>query len=414
MQFHHHMLDNGLEIVAEVNPRAQSAAVGFFVRTGARDETQELAGVSHFLEHMAFKGNDLFTADDVNRIFDEVGAKYNASTSEEITLFYAAILPEYLPRTFELLANLLRPALREEDFRLEQQVILEEIGMYEDAPGFLVYDHAMQTHFEGHPLGQRILGTVDSVSSLTPATMRGYFQERYRAGNIVLAAAGRIEWDVIVQLAREHCGDWPAGNAPRVVEPAGSARRTVFVHRPSHHQQHVMQLAPAPSAGDSLRYAAELLSMIVGDEAGSRLYWLLTDPGLAETAELTYNDFDGEGCWCTYLSCDPEATEENLSRISELYDEVNRRGVTDSELEQARNKLATRIVLAGERPMGRLSTLGGNWLYRREYRSVADDLEVVRGLTAADITALLSRYPLAQTTTVGVGPLSAELTGYSA
>ena len=112
MQFHQHTLDNGLDVVAEVNSRALSTAVGFFVRAGSRDETAALSGVSHFLEHMAFKGNDRFTPDDVNRIFDEVGAKYNASTSEEATLFYAAILPEYLPRTFDLLANLLQPALR--------------------------------------------------------------------------------------------------------------------------------------------------------------------------------------------------------------------------------------------------------------------------------------------------------------
>jgi predicted Zn-dependent peptidase len=202
MQFHQHILDNGLQIIAETNPRAHSAALGFFVRAGARDETPELSGVSHFLEHMAFKGNETFTADDVNRIFDEVGAKYNASTSEEVTLFYAAILPEYLPRTFELLAALLRPSLREADFSLEQQVILEEIGMYEDAPSFLVYDHAMQTHFEGHPLGRRILGTTDSVGALTASQMRSYYDERYRAGNITLVAAGAIAFEGRAALCR--------------------------------------------------------------------------------------------------------------------------------------------------------------------------------------------------------------------
>ena len=122
MKFHQTTLDNGLNIVAELNPSAQSLAVGFFVRTGSRDETSEVSGVSHFLEHMAFKGNETYSADDVNRIFDEVGAKHNASTSEEITLFYAAILPEYLPRTFEILSGLLYPSLRQDDFDMEKKV----------------------------------------------------------------------------------------------------------------------------------------------------------------------------------------------------------------------------------------------------------------------------------------------------
>src|SRR5690349_19542514 len=134
MHFHHVTLANGLEVLCEANPRAHSTALGFFVRTGSRDETPEISGVSHFLEHMAFKGNGRFNADDVNRIFDEVGARYNASTSEELTMFYAAVLPEYTTRTFELLSALLMPSLRDEDFETEKQVILEEIGMYDDMP----------------------------------------------------------------------------------------------------------------------------------------------------------------------------------------------------------------------------------------------------------------------------------------
>src|SRR5262245_35308701 len=157
VKFHHQKLKNGLTIIGETNAAARSAAVGFFVRTGSRDETAEVSGVSHFLEHMAFKGNERFTADDVNRIFDEVGAKYNASTSEEVTLYYAAILPEYLESTFEILSGLLYPSLRQEDFDMEKNVILEEIGMYEDQPTFTAYEELMRSHFAGHPLGQSIL-----------------------------------------------------------------------------------------------------------------------------------------------------------------------------------------------------------------------------------------------------------------
>lgn len=405
MQFRQHTLDNGLEVIAEINPHALSTAIGFFVRAGARDETPALSGVSHFLEHMAFKGNERVTADDVNRIFDEVGAKYNASTSEEVTLYYAAILPEYLPRTFELLANLLTPALRSADFAVEQQVILEEIGMYDDSPAFLAYDLAMQTHFAGHPLGRRILGTTESVGGLTAEQMRSYFAEQYQAGNMTLVAAGQVQWDELLALAQRYCDAWPSGRPNRVVSEARPAGGRSVAARPAHLQQSIMQLAAAPPSTSPLRFAADLLSVIVGDDGGSRLYWSLVDPGAAEAAELTYNDYSDSGCWCTFLSCVPDDTRSNLEQICEIYAEVNAHGVTDDELEQARNKVATRIVLASERPMGRLSALGSNWVFRREYRTIEDDLRTVQSLTHDDIRALLAQYPVRQTTTVGVGPL---------
>ncbi len=406
MQFQHDTLDNGLEIVAELNPRAYSTAVGFFVRTGARDESPEVSGVSHFLEHMAFKGNERYSADDVNRVFDELGAKYNASTGEEFTLFYAAILPEYLDRTFELLTALLTPSLREADFDTEKQVILEEIGMYDDLPAFVAHDHAMRAHFGTHPLGQSILGTTESVSALTVDRMRRYHRDRYRAGNMTLVAAGNVDGDHLRELAASHCGRWPAGKAARDARPPVPAGGREFVHRPASQQEHITQLAAAPSATSPLRFAAELLSVIVGDEVGSRLYWELVDPGHVDAAELGFSEFEGAGAWMTYLCCRPEEAAANVGRVSDLYAQVNLEGVTAEELARAKSKAAARIVLHSERPMGRLSSLGGNWLYRREYRSVQDDLNALQAISGDEIRRVLTEYPLAQTTTVGVGPLA--------
>lgn len=405
MRFYQHRLANDLQVIAELNPHVQSVAAGFFVRTGSRDETPQVSGVSHFLEHMAFKGSEKYTAEQVNRIFDEVGAKYNASTSEEVTLFYAAILPEYLPRTFELLSTLLKPSLRQGDFDMEKKVILEEIGMYEDQPTFTAYETLMQTHFAGHPLGMSILGTTESVGNLQSEQMRQYHRDHYRAGNITLAVAGNTEWDQVLRLAQEHCGDWPAGRHERPVDEAQPAGGIKVISKQGSVQEHVMQMAPAPPATSELRFAAELLSVIVGDDSGSRLYWEIVDPGHAEAAELGYSEYDGSGTWLTYLSCAPEETQENLRRIAAIYDEVNRNGVSDTEVAQARNKVASRIVLRGERPMGRLSSLGGNWVYRHEYRSVTNDLDTVKSLTARHIQQLLEVYPLGETTTAAVGPL---------
>ena len=405
MKFHKATLDNGLTIVAELNPQAHSVAVGYFVRTGARDETDEVSGVSHFLEHMAFKGNEKYSADDVNRVFDEIGASYNASTSEEVTLFYAAILPEYLGRTFEMLSTLIHPVLRQEDFDMEKKVILEEIGMYEDQPTFTAYEGVMQAHFAGHPLGRSILGTTESVGDLTPEQMSRYHADHYLGSNITLAIAGNAQWDEILQLAEQHCSNWPDGDVDRAIDEAKPIGGIEFATRESNQQQHMMQLSPAPAAASDLRFAAELLSVIVGDDSGSRLYWELVDPGLVEAAELGFNEYDGSGTYLTYLSCDPESTAENLRRIAAIYEDVNRDGVSEADLQQAKNKVASRIVLRSERPMGRLSSLGTNWVYRQEYCSVDDDLKMLQSITTDSIRQLLDAYPLGQLTTVAVGPL---------
>ena len=405
MQFHQHTLSNGLTIVAESNPDVHSVALGFFVRTGARDEAPELNGVSHFLEHMAFKGTERFTADDVNRIFDEVGAEYNASTSEEVTQFYGAILPEYLPQTFELLSSILYPTLRQDDFDMEKKVILEEISMYQVQPMHVAYEAGMLKHFEGHPLGTSILGTLESVGALTAEQMRQYHADHYRAGNITLAIAGNFDFDQIVDLAKQHCDHWPAGTLDRPIHEAKPKGGIAIVTQDTRQQQNIIQMTPGPAAQDELRFAAEILSVIVGDDGGSRIYWEVVDPGLVEFAELGYYDYDGSGSYMTWLSCQPETTEENLARIQAIYDVVNKDGVTEVELEQAKNKVASRVVLRSERPMGRLSSLGSNWVYRKEYQSVADDLAILRGLTLDDIRKCLDAYPLGACTTTAVGPL---------
>lgn len=405
MPFQRHQLPNGFEIIAETNPKAYSTALGFFVRTGARDESPPIGGVSHFLEHMAFKGNDRFSPDDVNRVFDELGAQYNASTSEELTLFYAAILPEYLEGTFELLANLLMPSLRTDDFETEKQVILEEISMYDDMPAFLVLEKAMEAHFRGHPLSQSVLGSVETVSGLTPEQMRTYFHDRYNAGNIFLAAAGNVDWSKLVALAEKFCGSWPAGTPSRTAREMQPASALSLLEKPLM-QEHIVQMAAAPSALSRLRFAAEIVSVVVGDDSGSRMYWDLVDPGHAESADMSFSDYEDSGIWSTYLCSEPAAATENLQRITAIYDDINRNSITADELEQARNKVSSRLVLQSERPMGRLSSLGGNWLYRREYRTIEDDLNDLRAVTAEDVRTLLDQYPLGQTTTVGIGPLT--------
>ena len=407
MQFHQTTLPNGLQVIAEINEHARSVAAGFFVRAGSRDESTALAGVSHFLEHMIFKGTPNRDALTVNRDFDRVGAKHNAQTSEEDTFYHFTCLPEYLPRAFDVLADILRPSLRGDDFDTEKKVIIEEIRMYLDSAVSVAYDAAKAKHFGDHPLGQSIIGSVQSITDLTIEQMRDYFAEKYSPANIVLAFAGKADWAELVALAEQHCATWTGTDTDRLLAPPKGTGAFEALLRADDLQQTVIGVADAPPLEDDDRYAAQLLATVVGDHTGSRLYWELVDPGHAEGADLSYQDYNRAGAYYTFLSCDPDEAEANLARVRAVYAAVDAEGVTDDELAQAKNKVLARSVLRSERPMGRLSSLGFNWTYRREYISVEDELEFYTRVTPADVRRVLDRYPLSHPTIVTVGPTTA-------
>ena len=406
MEFKHHTLDNGLQIVAECNADAHSSGIGFFVQTGSRDESDELAGVSHFLEHMVFKGTSTRTADDVNREFDEMGAHYNAFTSEENTVYYAAILPEFQERSVRLLADILRPSLREEDFETEKQVIIEEIRMYADQPPFGADDKIKESHFAGHPLARSVLGTVESVTNLSADQMRGYFERRYSPQNIAVAGAGRIDFEQLVAQAEALCGGWERAETNRETARAKANSSFEVIQKESAAQEYIMQLMNAPASEDDDRFAAKLLCSVVGDDSGSRLYWEMVDPGLAENASLGHYEYQGTGVYMTYLSCDPQHAAENLQRTLDVYRRTEQQGITAEELAQVKSKIKARIVLGSERPRNRLFSIGGNWISRAEYRSVQDDLRDVEAVTLDDVHAVLAKYPLSEATTMAIGPLA--------
>jgi len=329
MQFQQTTLDNGLEIIAELNDRALSVAAGFLVKTGSRDESSELAGVSHFLEHMTFKGTARRDAVAVNRDFDQVGAKHNAQTSEEDTFYHVTCLPEYLPPAFDVLADILRPSLRGEDFETEKQVIIEEIRMYLDNPMSVAYEAAKSAHYGSHPLGNSILGTVDSIKEMAADQMRDYFARRYSPSNIVLAFAGKAEWGALVDLAKAHCAGWQGGRATREAVPHHGTGSFRTILRADDQQQTVVAVCDGPPLESPDRYAAHLLATILGDHTGSRLYWTLIDPGLADGAELSYQDYNQAGAFFTFLSCEPDSTQANLGRIAEVYKTAIAQGLTE-------------------------------------------------------------------------------------
>ncbi len=404
MEFKHTQLDNGLTIIAEIMGSSRSTAVGFFTRTGSRDEVVEESGVSHFLEHMMFKGTEKRSALEVNLEFDQMGAKYNAFTSEENTVYYAVVLPEYQGRILDLWADLLRPALRDDDFNTEKGVILEEIAMYKDMPNFDVMDRCRRLHFGDHCCGNSVLGTVESIKALTSDQMRDYFNRRYAPDNMVLACSGKVNWDELVEQATELCSGWKASNPKREISDFGGTGKSEAIEKETVVRNHLCMMAAAPSNQDDMRYSAGVLASIIGDVTNSRLYWALVDSAIADCADLEYDPMDGTGAYYTYVSCNPEDSDKVVQIVKDCFEKVRRDGVTDKELSASINKIASSMTLNGEIPMGRLVPLGSNWIYSNEYISLAKELEIIHGIGHDQINQLLERYPMDNLAVMGLGP----------
>ena len=403
--FCHEQLANGLTVIAETNDDAHTASVGFFVRTGSRDEQAPLMGVSHFLEHMMFKGTARRSADDVNREFDEIGANYNAFTSHENTVYWAQVLPEYLPRAVDLIGDMLRPALREDDFDMEKNVILEEIGMYEDRPQWRLQDTMIETHFASHPLGFRVLGTAQSIKELGVEQMRNYFGHRYSPDNVIVAAAGRLEFDRFVGDVGSVAGQWQPTGAGRAYDDPVIADHNQSLTDAKLNRHYVAMMCPAPSAQDDRRYAAGVLVDVLGDADGSRLYWALIDPGLADEADMSHYAQDRIGSYTAFASCDPDRAAEVEAILLKTLDDYAA-GIDTDELERAKNKIATQATLSGESPTGRMRGLGGQWTYLGQYFPLAEEVERVMAVTVDDVRDLVGAMPFRPRTIVRLGPNS--------
>ena len=405
MEFKSTTLSNGLTVIAEVNPSAKSLAAGFFAKTGSRDETDEISGVSHFLEHMMFKGTDRRDALQVNLEFDELGASYNAFTSEENTVYYAGVLPEFQTAMLDLLGDLLRPALRQEDFDMEKEVILDEIARYEDQPTFKMYESLMATHFAGHPLARNVLGTPDSITALKRDDMQEYFDRRYSPGNVTLIGVGNIDWDAFAEKAEQMCAHWKPLEAARTLDPCGGAGGRTAITDPKINREQIGILSPAPAAQDDSRFAAQLLATIVGDTTGSRLYYALVDPAIADDASTTYDMLDGTGGFLTFISTDPQRASEAVDIAAGEFKKLMDDGFSDLELQAAKNKIASVATLKGELPMGRLTAVGFDWVYRKEYMPLAEQIETLFAVTADDVMNVAKEFDLTKLTVLALGPL---------
>lgn len=413
--FRQRRLSNGLILIAEVDPAAHSAAIGFFVKTGARDEDTRVMGVSHFLEHMMFKGTPSRTAEQINQDFDRIGARNNAYTSGEMTCFHATVLPERLTGrggAIEILSDMMRPALRQADFDTEKNVILEEIAMYQDNPFWVLYERAMEERYTPevgrgmHPLGHRVLGTAQSITDLTSQQMREYFEYRYSADNTVVAMAGRLDFDAACDEIERACGHWSSTGARRMPGGPTPPDRSFEMRDKKVNRAYMLSAWAGPGAEDDRRYAASLLTTVLGGADNSRFHWALIETGLAESADAGFEPRDGCGDMFAFVCCDPERREEIAAIVDrELAGLAD--SLCDDDLEKIRCKAATGVTVAGERPGGRMQRLGRQWMYQARYTTLEEELARINRVTVADLRSLLRDFPLRPRTLGWLMPESA-------
>jgi predicted Zn-dependent peptidase len=412
-QFSIHRLENGLQILAQRMPDLESVSVCYFVRTGARDEHDPaLFGVSHFLEHMVFKGTARRSTEQITLDFNAMGAEFNAFTSTEQTVYYARVLGEYLPQALDLLSDMMRPRLDGHDFDLERNVIIEEIARSEDVPMSQAYRKLLQTYFAGHSLGHDVLGTRESIGALAVEQMRAYQQQRYAANNLILSVAGNFEWEHLLALAGEHTAGWGTGEMGRVAEPFAPTPGATVVVKPQQKQQILLLASPSIGIEDPDIYAAELAAMVLGDGGGSRLYWNIYQKGLAETAGAGISAFDHTGMLITILSTTPDHAPAVLELARAELKGLEEDGVQPDELQRAKDKLISRTVLDGDSAYGRMQALASTWVAEGRVRSIADEVAAIEAVTLDDVRRVLARFPLTDRQVVtAYGPLEAGALG---
>ncbi|GCE18724.1 M16 family metallopeptidase [Dictyobacter kobayashii] len=411
--FHTHTLSNGLQIVGQPMPDFESVAVSYYVRTGSRDEYDpNVAGVSHFLEHMVFKGTKTLDWQEITLAFNKIGAELNAFTSHESTVYYARVLGEYLDNAFELLSDMMYPRLDETDFTMEKEVIINEIARSEDQPYNLTYRRMMQDYFNDHPLGHDVLGTRESIRNLRVEQMRDYWNRRYAANNLILSVAGNFDWEHIVKLAEQHCANWRTGDSGRDVshyEPAKSSRH-VMVDK--NLKQQIMIIAmPAVDIKHPDYYAAVLGGSILGDSDGSRLYWNIYQRGLAESASAGIWAMEGTGIMLMEANSTPEDAPRVLKMLNQELDSLLNDGVFEDELRRAKDKWISGIVLSSESTFSRMRSLAGDWVTEGRLVSVEEEIERIEKITPEDVMRSLKHFPMREKQIITtLGPLSeAEL-----
>ncbi|MGB2874849.1 MAG: pitrilysin family protein [Gaiellaceae bacterium] len=366
-------LDSGERVISERLAHVRSVAIGFWIGAGSRDETDAKAGVSHFLEHLLFKGTASYTAQEIAEIFDTLGGELNAATSREHTVVYARVPDDRLDTALDVMGEMVfAPSFAELD--AEREVVLEEIAMYEDQPQELVHDLISEATFGSHPLGRPVIGHAEVISSVSRRTLSAYHRSMYVPGNVVVAAAGNLKHEEVQRLLlkAQRKAATPARKGPRVrpalVKPPAP---TVRFQRKDTEQYHVCIAAPGISRSDKRRFAASLLDGILGGSASSRLFQEIREKrGMAYAVYSFASQYTDTGQLGVYIGTREDNLAPCLEIASEQIAEIAGGNIRPEELARAKENLKGRIMLSMESTSNRMSRLGKSLITDTELLSI--------------------------------------------
>ncbi len=386
-------LDGGLRVVTEGVPSVRSVALGLWVKTGSRDETPAQAGVSHFLEHLLFKGTERHSAIEISELFDGMGAASNAATGKETTHLHARFLDEHTEQAFDLMSEmLLAPALPEDEIDSEREVVLEEIAMYEDEPSDRVHDVLAEAMYGDQPLGRRVLGLAEVIGSIPVPDIAAYHQARYTAGNIVVGAAGSIEHDRIVELAQRFLATAAPSNGTigDAATPTAESANLLFYPKDTE-QYHICFGGRGISSGDERRFTLGVINTIFGGSVSSRLFREIREKrGLAYSVGSYTHEFVDRGFVAMYVGTRADKVAEACEIIGRELRELRTGGVTEAELHRAKEHVKGRLVLGLESTSARMARLSRNILFEIPILSLDEMLAEVDAISLDDVTELAS------------------------
>jgi predicted Zn-dependent peptidase len=381
-------LDSGIRVVTEALPSVRSVALGFWIGTGSRHERVEQAGVSHFLEHLLFKGTDRYSSLEIDQLFDGMGAEVNAGTGKESTNVYSRFLDQHLDRAWDVMSDMvLRPAYADVDS--ERQVVIEEIAMYEDEPSDKVHDVLADAVFGDHPLGRPIIGTAEVVGTVPVPQIAEYHDARYVGSNMVLAAAGNIEHERIVELVAQATEGLSRGHDGSAHEAPVSAQPRACFHQKTTEQYHLCLGGPGISRGDDRRFALRVLDTILGGSSSSRLFQEVREKrGLAYAVYSYTSQYVDTGQMGIYVGTRPDRTAEALDVIATELRRIVSEPVPGDELERAKENVKGRTALSFESTLTRMNRLGSAVLTDVPVMSLDEIVAAIEAVSADDVATL--------------------------
>lgn len=405
------VLPSGLRIVTEEVPTVRSVAFGIWANVGSRDESPSVAGASHFLEHLLFKGTTTRSALDISAAVDAVGGEMNAFTGKEYTCFYARVIDTDFSIAAEVICDMICDSLvRSEDVDSERTVVLEEIAMRDDDPGDLVHDLFSETLFGDTPIGRPILGTVDSITNMTRRSVNDYYKKKYLPENLVVAVAGNVSHERVVEQVTRLLGGFldssakPAALRPTAKVKARGRGDIGLIHRKSE-QANILLGFPSIDRSDERRFALSVLTSALGGGMSSRLFQEVREKrGLAYSVYASMQQFAGGGILSLYAGCNPEKSHEVTTIFRDVLGDVVNSGLSDEELERAKGQVAGSMVLGQEDTGSRMVRIGKSELVYGEIKSMDEILASVRSVDQDQIAQLASEIFTTQPTLAVVGP----------